>query len=163
MNDSDAAFVLPDNTILVLEYDGGYFHDDDRVEQDVRKSRKVFSARPNTLLLRIRTHWAAHMPVPDEIKDRCAVLYTDKRNVVDQFNDCLSQINHDVRFNSMKGDAARIDLKKAESLCNDVYSTCDSAFNEWFEELKRLVGGRIELANAILPLPNEDFGTMNKR
>ena len=146
---SDCAFQLPDGRIVVLEYDGGYWHGDSRVEQDVRKSRKVVGAQSNTWLVRIRTGNAAPFPLPDDIQERCLVVHSQETTVAKQFDDLKRAIQHDVRFNFLMGDPQRVDLGMANKMCNEVFSRCDATFKERLGELKRLVG-TLERANQVL-------------
>ena len=62
---------------VVLEYDGGYWHNNERLDIDVRKSLKILAKDDSVLLVRLRVGGAPPIPALDH-QPRCLVVRSDE-------------------------------------------------------------------------------------
>jgi len=61
----DACISLSDGTVLWIDYDGGYYHTPERVENDISKTERKLAENARHRVLRVRAN-ASSLPQSDE-------------------------------------------------------------------------------------------------
>ena len=76
----DMCFRVPcgtsDTRKLFVEYDGSFYHGQDRVSKDIEKTQKLLDANPGSFVIRLRTENAAVFPdvLSKEMEQRCRII-----------------------------------------------------------------------------------------
>ena len=76
---SDAAFELADGLVVLFEWDGGTWHGEDRIAQDMRKLKRMLATDPRAIIVRARADGA---PPLDEAAGAGITEQADRDRIV---------------------------------------------------------------------------------
>ena len=135
-------FVLPHGTIqIAAEWDGGYRHNDDRIENDIRKTMKILRENPGMYVVRIRV---GAPPIPElQNVDRCIIVQvpagTFPVDAMLPFANAIRPLisGHDI-FPAIPTSSERASVEVTNLRC-----VCNNAFAKAFARLKVLLGEKL--------------------
>jgi len=144
----DVAIVLPDGPVVLAEWDGGYWHGDARLQEDVRKTQRMLEV-PNAVAVRVRCVKAAAFP---DIKG--AVVVREARNPAKAVQSLAGLLAAHVPAAAaaaarLKQHATGMTVPLVEDAVNSAWGSIDPEYNKLREDLQTFAGSK-DLAERLL-------------
>lgn len=121
MGDVDAVFLKLN---IIMEWDNGYFHKEDRRDQDIRKTKRLLEENANMIVVRIR-----YKAVPLMFShDRCIIINVNSgtlEDALDVFSSTLATCELRKSF---------VNRHHAKMTVHSLYELCDSEFRRNFKD-----------------------------
>ena len=146
LHDGDTAgkvdIVVECGVRLAIEWDGGYYHQDDRIESDVRKTTRVLEQDPEIRVIRVR----AGAPRIKELEavDRCVLVYVGINatpiEAMHAFADAVRSILPEPYTARLQRQRIPLTQDRAVEAVVDLRYACDAAFKAVADDLGRLFG-----------------------
>ena len=138
---SDAAIVLSESCVLVLEWDGEIFHSDDhRRANDVRKTREILATWSQAFVVRMRSKCG---PLPELNDVSRAIIIETARNPAKAALQLAEWLVSSSSIKEVKESSIKAVNNKAKTAAMDYWASMEDTFQSSYEALTTVAGQKV--------------------